>query len=674
MKKAPVTTTVLLEKSRAMIESGKAAVRRAGIYRVLFLRRIRGVPDRLFSLSNALGVSTGDEASFLEMGRTLQSIYTNTADLIQFIRETIQSVMGDTDENILGRVGDLARRAETALVHHQERVAGSLVQIREVADHLGGLHQACDQLGRIALNLRVVGLNIGVESTRSAEGKEMFTVVSQEILQLSNTVNAIAARIRGDATAAMTEQITAFDTISGGLQMLKGLTAEAADVVKAAVEETDRCLAAFVMAFETADGRFQEISRRVGEIVMGIQFHDNMRQRVEHITAALEGSARTFRGDAGAAETDSGESATREKALGNACAMVGLQKAQLADVISEINRVHRESADSFEEMGSEIRELAGIMSAVIAEQGPGSDPFSKLSDALAGLGSLLDRGDALGRRIEESVSKATEISRRFSQHLKDVDRISFETKIKALNAIVKAGHMSEEGRTLEVLAQEMNRLSQQTNRFVDHVEEKLTRVGQFGEAAPEDAGEAERVLFDISRMFTQGIEELVQVRSTMNQRAEAASEKADALRATVSRTIGDLGFLTALAEEIAGHLGTLEAISLKLSVVSEKWQGKQAGGMEHLIDTYTMQRERAIHRSTLLAETSSAETSGAESEPETDISIWDDSGDPPPDTGISLWDDFGDPSPETAETAEAEEPPPKKEEDADDFGDNIELF
>jgi len=674
MKRSPDTISELLKKYRTAIRSDKISALRRGIYQAIFFRKIRLLPNRIAALSNALAASAGNEARFLDIGRTLQSIYTDTADLIRFIRETIQSVMGDTDEkNILEKVGGLARRTETALLRHQERVAVSLTQIKEVADHLGGLHQACDHLGRIAMNLRVVGLNIGVESTRSAEGKEMFTVVAQEILQLSDSVNAIAGRIREDATTAMTEQMAAFDTISNGLQMLKGLTAEAAGVVNSAVAETDRGVAAFVKAFETADGQFQKISSRVGNIVMGMQFHDNMRQRVEHITDALVAAARIFRGDD--SKTTSGMStpdapADRLQILGNACDMVSLQKAQLADIISEIYRVHGESVTAFEEIRSEIQELAGTMSSVSTGQGlHAADPFSKLNDALTGLGGLLDQGDALGRRIVESISKASEISRRFSQHLTDVDKISFETKIKALNAIVKAGHMSEEGRTLEVLAQEMNRLSQQTNGFVDRVEEKLTQVGKFGEIADaEQSGSTEaegpHELFDLSEILSRDIDKLDRMRSLMDQRAGEASEKADDLRTTVSRTVSELDFLTALAGEMSGHLDVLDAIDGKLSDLSGKWNPREKAGMEKLTDTYTMQRERTIHRNALLAETQKALPEKMEAAPPPDSE---------PEADISLWDDFGDPPRE--ETKESiEENSPKEEDNAEDFGDNIELF
>lgn len=665
MTKLTAAGSAILEKYRAVSDSDRFAALRAGFFRTVILRKLREIPARIWALSGGLRTSVGNESSFLDIGRTLQTIYGETADLIQFIQETVKSVMGDTEENILGKVSDLAKRAETALTRHQQRVAGSLVQIKKVADHLDGLQYACDYLGRISMTMRVVGLNIGVESTRSDRGRDMFTVVSQEILQLSESVGDIAARLREDATAATAEQMKAFQTISDGLRMLEELTAKASGVVKSAVNEADKGMAAFLNAFETADRRFQEISSQVGEIVMGIQFHDNMRQRVEHITDALDASGRTFRDpDAGRSKPEQGLWESKKEALGDACAVVTLQKVQLADLVEEINRVFRESVTAFEGIGSDIQDLADIMSAVSIDKGTGRDPFSKLTDALTGLGGLLDQGDALGRRILDSITKASEISRRFSKHLKDVDKISFETKIKALNAIVKAGHMSEEGRTLEVLAQEMNRLSQLTNNFVDSVEEKLTKVGQFGELLQDEKSDSEETkkrheLFDLSEALVDGIEELVRMRNLMNQRAGEASEKADTLRAMAARTVSELDFLTALAREMSGHLDVLNAINLELAEMSKKWNLGGGDRMKKLAGTYTMQRERKIHhrvfreKKALQEKTGSEDTPPRPSEPEGDISLWDDV--------------------EEAPEIVSEESPPKKKDD-DDLGENIELF
>jgi hypothetical protein len=658
--------TGMMKKCREMMTDGRWLALRNDVALRLTLMKLKDLPDRMAAVSRDLLASVENESDFLEMGRRLQSVFTDTTELIRLIEDAIQEVTGDTDENVLGKTGSMAKRAEAALSLRQQRVALSLTRIKEVADHLGGLHQACDLLGRVALNLRVVALNIGVESTRSEEGREMFTVVSKEILQLSEKFDAIANRIREDATAAMTEQMQAFDAISIGLKSLGGLAAEASSVVSAAVNETEKVVAAFLKAFETADTRFQEISKRVGEIVMGLQFHDNMRQRVEHVTAALDDSGRVFRGNAlekgPAASREDEEAVKTDDRLVRAASVVTLQKVQLADVVSEIKRVYRDSTSAFGEIGREILEMGGIMSVVSTDihgaadgdQETLSDPFSKLTAALTSLNGLLEQSDALDSRIEESVSKMSEIGRRFSADLRDVDAISFETKIKALNAIVKAGHLSVEGGTLEVLAQEMNRLSEQTNDFVAGVEGKLKQVGEFGDRIRESGQEFRggEDSEDMSKTVAEGIGEIIRIRDLMNARVNRVSEKAEALGAMVDETVSQSGFLSALADDMAGHLAALGAVEKRLATFSDKRKADGASGGEKLAESYTMQRERMIHETVLSSGNASpaADSGGSVDDTDDDLLLW--------------GDDETDPG----------NPASEKEEDEEQFGDDVELF
>jgi methyl-accepting chemotaxis protein len=680
--------TEIMKKCRGITDAGNWAAIRNKIVRGLSRGKMKELSDQITAVSGALQASVENESDFLEMGRRLQSVYTDTTELVRHIQDAIKEVMGDADDNVLSKSGDMAKRAETALARRRERVALSLPRIREVADHQGGLHQACDNLGRIAMNLRVVALNIGVESTRTAEGREMFTVVSQEILQLSEKFDAIANCIREDATTAMTEQMQAFGTISSGLKELDGLTAEASCVVSAAVNETEKGVAAFLKAFETADARFQEISNRVGEIVMGLQFHDNMRQRIEHITDALDDSGRIFRGstfEKGPAASEKGGETVgtgdqRSETLERACSAVTLQKVQLADVITEIKRVHRESTAAFGEIGREIKEIGGIMSAVSADihgaadgdEKTLSDPFSKLTVALTGLNELLKRSDALDGRIEESVSKVSEMGHRFSVHLSDVDAISFETKIKALNAIVKAGHMSAEGSTLEVLAQEMNRLSAQTNEFVAGVEDKLKKVGAFGDSIREsgeefrDGGGSK----GMSETVAEGIGEIARMGDLMNVLVDKVSEKADALGVMVAQTVSELGFLATLADDMTDYLDALGAQENRLGTLAEKWKAGGASDAEKLTESYTMQRERMIHDTVFSTEKESPDAAtnpdDAGADTDDDVSLWEEDGEESGSGGdTSLWGD---------EEAGPGKPLPEKEEDDGQFGDNVELF
>ncbi len=471
----------------------------------------------------------------------------------------------------------------------------------------------------------------------------MFTVVFDEIVRLSQRVGDAGFRIRKDATEAMGEQMRAYDTLSEGLQAFRRLCGEAAVAVGAAQEEIAHCVGSAVAVFEQAGTRSREVSRGVGEMVMGLQFHDNMRQRVEHIIHALEAAAGAFSGD-----TD-GTAALERYGAG-----VVLQKMQLNDVLSEIDRVYDSSVSAFRKIGAEVQELAGSM----AEVGLGAsakNPFQKLVNGLEGLGRLLVQGNQLVGRIDQSVAAVAAAGERFLLHMEEVDAISFETKMKALNAIVKADHLGQNGRTLEVLAQEMNRLSHETDAFVLQVKQRLQQVGTLAEglraASGEDNGSDHE---DVSaEALAAGIGDITAMRQKLDRRLEAASERAAALGEVLETATAALDFLPALAREMSGHLSGLEDVCATASLLLPAGEDACSTSVQGMDASYTMQRERDIHQRVF-----SGEEEGAIKDGGTPMGGSDAAG---KDADITL---FGE--------ADADSPAGDTDEDA--LGDGVELF
>jgi methyl-accepting chemotaxis protein len=661
IQKIPAAVAEIVRKGREWVKPQEIFRYGANVALSLYYRKLREVPEKLAKVTAGLkAASDGVEEKFLEMGQTIQTIYADSAGLTRQIQETTQALAGTGDDNILGKVEALADNSQKALVGHQDRVATNLAPVKAVIDYLESLCQSCDQIDRIAMNLRVVGLNIGVESTRSAEARDMFTIVAEEIVQLSNKVNAAGTLIRGDAEAAKADEVHAVESITKGLQELESLSTDAAKAVNAAVTEIQSCVHSATTVFDQSCKRSDAVSQQVGEIVAGIQFHDSMRQRVEHIVDALATVAQKM-----SRRTAAGMAAGSITArLGEVHDVGAIQMMQLRDVIHEIERVHGQSAGAFQSIGNEMQSLTDSMKVSWSETstealGKGAfnaDPFERLLQALEQLKDLMVRADFLVDEIERSVLRSSEIGTRFSGHMKTVEIIGFETHMKALNAIVRAAHLGEKGQTLEVLAQEMSRLSRQARDFVANVVDNLGQMANCAtklrqepidvsvdpESVAEKRGEAADTL-------GRGIDSIRENKSRLAEQLGAAARRAEALREEITHVIKGLTFLPSLADDMTGCLDELKSTLEPLKPFGEKTQGDT----DQLSAAYTMQRERDIHEKLFLGDNPAGRgfvgnTIGAIGNDRSDTA-----------EAIEL---FGDPNEE------------KKEGDAKDFGDNVELF
>ena len=616
------------------------------------------------------------EPDFFRIGQELQSLYSGAVELTQQTIKAIRLIGEERSENVLSRVGNLVRESLFELESCQRDVSDNMERIGSIIDNLGDLHQTCTGVERIALFLRVVGLSIGIESSRSVSSKEMFALLGQEIKQLSDKVERIIRIIRDDSQSAQGYQSSAHSGISEGLRQLGELSYHAEKTMQGAVREIEHLMSLSYEALMQAWTHSREISKQVGEVVVGIQLHDSMSQRIEHIFRALHDAADLC------AEGDSktGVSDKRSERLKAAHSILLLQAAQLKQIISEILRVYETSKQSFEEIRSEVNELAHRLvelslkeTSETTEAGERiraphgdresqdeaeekvstvnlpelKDPFTVLRGAIEHLGGLLDQGYHLFERTQGMAAQAFETALRLSGNVKHVRQINFETHLKALNAIVKAAHLGAEGRTLEVLAQEMKRVADQSNVFAAGVEEIIDSVMVSAHALKsrirEEAKERERVSLDA------GLEEITRAYAQFREDASEVFHRTTSLKNSVTRTIADLHFLPELVEELGSHVRQLEETADMLKPWADEENGDPAAGPDKLIERYTMQRERDIHERLLdpLEEPKERDKEERMKEKEEEPG---------------------------SESASVETTAGAKDKDEDDLGDNVELF
>lgn len=436
--------------------------------------------------------------------------------------------------------------------------------------------------------LRVVGLNIGVESSRSAQFVDMFTVVSHETLHLSEKIIKIGENIREDAEATRNSQMAVHDKISDALSQLRKVADGAQEAVKNSGREIEQLMRFSLEVLEQAGAHTQEVSHQIGEIVAGIQIHDSMSQRISHIINAL------YDVEQFCAEKPSDHKDTKK--FCDAYTIVGIQCAQLKQTISDIEKVYDKSLRAFgkihEEVGRLIHSLSGF--GLSGSDNGSSLEFEVLQSALLDLHQLLSQGTGLVEGIHATALEASETTARLSGYIEHVREISFETHLVALNAIVKALHLGEGGRTLEVLAGEVKSLSDQSNLFATRVAEILESVSAsvqamgtcyIGEArGTENNGSLDMGIQDITRAYEQ-----------YRTDSSALFQRAETLNDAITKIISTLDFLPALAEELRGQLRQLEDFARMIEHrVGEDFE-KLSSETKKLAKRYTMRQERGIH-------------------------------------------------------------------------------
>ncbi len=550
------------------------------------------ISSRLSAMAESLElIYENVEPSFVRLGQELQSICSEAVELTEHTLNSTKLVTGDSEKSVLDNVGTLTTYSLTELQSCQAAVSDRLGNTNIIAGHLTDLNNMCAVIDKIASVLGAVATYIGIESSCSTEARSMFTDFVQEIKELVGKMNLIYQSIVDDSRVASISQISAYREISGGLSQLSELIDAAEENVRDAVIKTEEIMKLSLEALDKVGNHSQDISRQVGEIVVAIQFHDITRQKIEHIVENLQDSGNTCSGNT------SGEA--RAEKLNNVHSVLRIQSEQLRHIITEINAAYEQSLNAFGKIDDQVNRLvnsAAGLSHNSSNEGQGENSFAVLNSALLDLHQLLSRGRCLEDNLKNAARQVSETSAQVSCHLEGIRHINREMRIKSLNAIIKTAHLGKEGETLDVLAQEVNRLSIQSNEFVGDVSGVLDSIT----ASARRLGETEEIRVENSDGISigDGIQEISSTYERFVKESSDALRRAESLQIKISQTSSELVFLTELACRLTENLTELESVVEETSSwtsLGNRGDKRAASEIDQLTTRYTMEQERIIH-------------------------------------------------------------------------------
>ncbi len=559
-------------------------------------RQILRIPSRLSGVSSSLKSDYQSlEPGFIEIGNELQTLYSDAAQLAELTRKVSGMIGGKSEKGLLSNIGGLVRHSLAELEESQDKVYSSLADVASIGDHLDALYRFCGLIEKISLSLRVLGLNIAVESNRHSASRNALAFLVQEIRGLAGKIINISEGLREGSRDARKKLTFAHARISEGMEELTRLTGEARNAVQGALEEIEQFMELSVKALEKAGVHSREISRQVGEVVVAIQFHDITRQQVEHILDAL----RDVEELCSKATSRTLVMSTQAEELACAYSILNLQVAHLKEVISEISNAYEKSSHAFAEVGKETENL--MKTITWAERGrvkSGGDPFAELKSSLQHLRMLLEKGQNMSGDMQNAAGQASETASNLLHHVEKITGINSELHMQALNAIVKTTHLGEKGRALEVLAQEINRVSRDSGGIVTGAIDRLQSVASraqglkgFSGSGRKDKGDSR----DEKQSLENGINEISGAYREFKQNSTLAFQQSESLKEAVSRNREKLGFLKDLVNKMNRYLEELEALSGLLSPWERDLTGEAKHRLNNLLDRYTMHKERDTH-------------------------------------------------------------------------------
>lgn len=635
----------------------------------------KNLPDSLQKTGEDLDLlAKSTEEDFLSMGEVLQDFYVRAGEMSKTSASVARLMAGEELKAVTDGFRRVIKRIE-ALETDSRQSAAMLRRLLEVrsrlSTHLSGFQKTIR-------TLRVLCVSTRVESARLQEKDTGFGTLADEVGKLALEIEEKCSHlsVRSDSLR---------DLIAQALKKVSDLEAKQQAQAALIVRNTMAGLESLTERHELSakcatdvSNRYEAVSRNIGEVVVSLQFHDITRQRIEHARDALLGVGR----DGGASgkpeaveeESDSsacrpgwrrrirrlipgvggwrkgsGKNGERVQFCADICALQIAQldsaKGMMVSAVENILDNLRKAADAVERAARETHMMAGAAD----ETGR-----SFLAGVQAGFSSVVSAFSAYAETDRELSTAIASVGRTLgdmSTHTGAIEAIGEKIKLIALNAIVKASHIGDEGATLSVLAEAIRRLSAETRQQTETVTEALRSMTSESESLTSvvaaDAGDWADEAMPIEKELTSLLSNLFDVEQNIVALLNRTNDEGAALSREILSALQRIDVHHRVDEAISGVVSDLREIVASSRALNPKdGQPEAAGYMQTLEASYTMREERDVHRS-LIGEAAIPDDTGTE-EPAL-AAVKDDAGSVIADGGME-----GEPT--------------------EDLGDNVELF
>lgn len=465
------------------------------------------------------------EGAFLSAGQGLSQGLAG----FRTLTETLAALGAELDgESTAATARDLGRMA-TRLRRVAERMPVDAAALGRLIEGNRGLRRRFDDLVGDMRMMVIVSRSARLEAVVSPEQRVSVEDFSRTIDQ---QIGAVQARLDGcaaehDKLTALLEQGArghrAFEEAHGGR-----IEALAADLDAALLAVGDRRGDGLALMTQAAT-RARAIAASAGLALVSLQIGDTTRQRLEHVSVALE------RAEAVAAD---------EPAVADL--LRGLGEAQLRDTLATFAEEGAQLLDAFATLSGEVDAL---VAAGRATNGQGAEggfmaAFRSRFDTAR---SVVAACDASRRVIESAIGGLGAMLETLDDTLQTLSRTSEELVIVAVNVGLKAARLGPEGRGLVTVAGELKRLSGQlavqAEGLLATFEEVRQEAGRFtagaeaeAAGAPSLATEAGAILDALGRGDAQIAGALAGVERTGRDFDATMAELTQAMSAVVAET------------------------------------------------------------------------------------------------------------------------------------------
>lgn len=537
------------------------------------------------------------ENEFLTLGRELERVSAKANGVTREASELAEVTSGEVIQRAAAILrASLGQMSETCENSSFENDAAGLTHVAGVS---ATLFEIIRDFSRLVKHLSMLGIATRIESARIGGKGLGFSTLADDVEKLAGKIESSSEGILSMAGGLSGQCLEARKNITDMSQARKACSLSVLDLVNADLGALEELM---VHSRSTAADISADATRMVGnvsEAVLSMQFHDIIRQQLEHVADALN-EARTMAEDGPL--SSGGHDASDWDELGSWIKdVLSLQESQLLNAgarFGEAVQTLRESLDGIREL---VNSMADRARSLATSKG-GQSALGQIEGEIRRIAVAMREYQNLEKRMSLVMHEVGTSIDAMTSSVAEIEEVGSEIELIALNAAVKAAHTGDEGKPLGVLASAIQKLSVDARNQTERIMELLGSIDKSSLGA--DARGSD---FSGGGAFEEAVTALDQQVAVLKGLEEQASSQAARVGQLSSELSGEIESALALLDFkhdlLAGLASAGERVKSLLSGLDAALPpGKvysQSPRLRQMLERYTMDAERLVHESVL---------------------------------------------------------------------------
>ena len=554
---------------------------------------------------NIHALSTWSENEFLTIGERLNGLQQHTSRLSGLSLEVLDIISGNATDKIFNSITDILDRMDISLEKMNLQIRKDLGYLNDIINHFDSIFGFESEFEKIVKTLQAYSRATRIESTRLQEMGTDFNDLGKRIENFSNLIQDKFTRFfRKISQLKNTFKNTILKINRVQIEQLKETRENINNTLSSLIVLTNRQTSSYVIA-EMVTKMSNKVSTSFIEIIMSLQSHDAVRQRLEHVGEALSwGIVRLDERDFSTFQNED-ESSFKIDFLRRMLeykALTDLSYKQLNEAGITFYQSVSTVLENIGNVGTNISLLNGKVKDLIGNSRMVKAAYlNDIEDGVKLLINMLKENTKNRQNLTDLIVTASEEVSSFTNFINEIEAIGSEIEMIALNARIKAAKAGIEGAAMAVVAQHIKQVSVSTQGNTESLLHSLKKITDTAKTLYDNVDNGKRLSGQIgsTEILDELEESLVELRE-INQQVIEKTNEINAFNQDINKTVKDItvntNFHDQFREQAQQILSQIQNMANELAPYSFNLPNSAVKiPLRVLAQQYSMDQERDIH-------------------------------------------------------------------------------